>query len=126
MCEGLALKSNKQRKVEIKALRAKKKQVAAERLAATLSPSALMVGFQFAGQALVNATKLGKNNSYSTPDFVVRGFYLDKPFTCKDCGAEEVWRATQQKWWYETMQGDVWATAVRCKACRKKKQLEKH
>lgn len=84
-----------------------------------------MVGFQFAGQALVNATKLGKNNSYGTPDFVARSFYLDKPFTCKDCGAKEVWRATQQKWWYETMQGDVWTTAVRCKACRKKEVARK-
>lgn len=119
------MKSNNQRKVEIKALRAKKKQVAAERLAVTLSPSVLKVGFLFAGQALVNTTKLAANNSYSTPDFVSRGFYMDEPFTCKDCGVEEVWRATQQKWWYETIQGDVWTTAVRCNACRKKENARK-
>ena len=37
-----------------------------------------------------------KNNSYGPPLY-----YLDQPFTCVDCGAEEVWTAEQQKWYFE-------------------------
>ncbi|MDR3212372.1 MAG: zinc-ribbon domain-containing protein [Azoarcus sp.] len=47
-----------------------------------------------------------------------KGFYRDKPFICKDCGAVEIWKAWQQKWWYEQRQGDPDSTAVRCRACR--------
>jgi putative zinc ribbon protein len=53
------------------------------------------------------------NNSYSPPTF-----YEDMPFTCVDCGAEELWTAEQQKWWYEEAKGPVQSTAVRCRACR--------
>ncbi|NJN62990.1 MAG: hypothetical protein HC795_17065 [Coleofasciculaceae cyanobacterium RL_1_1] len=40
------------------------------------------------------------------------------PFVCKDCGVIQVWRNTQQKWWYEVMKGDIWTIAVRCRPCR--------
>jgi len=33
-----------------------------------------------------------------------------------------VWTGTQQKWWYEVAKGFVYATAVRCRVCRRKKQ----
>ena len=45
-------------------------------------------------------------------------FYEDVPFTCVDCGCEEVWTAEQQKWWYETAKGYIFAIAKRCRACR--------
>ena len=45
-------------------------------------------------------------------------YYTDRPFTCKDCGQACVWRAEDQKWWYEEMHGLLDATAVRCRACR--------
>ena len=70
----------------------------------------------------VNAENLAPTGSYSTPDFVERGFYVDKPFVCKACGKQEVWSAGQQKWWYETAKGDVWTTATRCLACRRKER----
>ena len=69
------------------------------------------------GCALVNASLLKPDGSYSTPDYVLRGYYLDVPFTCKDCGKAEVWRDTQQKWWYETAKGGVWTMATRCRGC---------
>lgn len=59
------------------------------------------------GRTKVNAALLRPDNSYSLPDYVTRGYYLDRPFTCKDCGKPEVWSATQQKWWYETAKGGV-------------------
>lgn len=54
--------------------------------------------------------------SYSPPPL----FYVDREFTCRDCGREEVWTAQRQKWYYEVAKGSLHATAVRCRACRKK------
>ena len=66
----------------------------------------------------VNESLLATFNSYGAPDFVTRGYYVDMPFRCKDCGKEEVWTGTQQKWWYEVARGYAHSTAVRCRACR--------
>ena len=74
------------------------------------------------GRTKVNATLLRPDNSYGFPDYVERGYYLDKPFTCKDCGKQEVWAATQQKWWYETAKGGVWTMATRCRLCRRRER----
>jgi predicted RNA-binding Zn-ribbon protein involved in translation (DUF1610 family) len=75
--------------------------------------------------APVNYDLLAPRRSYGTPDFVARGYYEDRPFTCRDCGKKEVWRATQQKWWYETAKGDWDTTAVRCRQCRRKERERK-
>lgn len=61
------------------------------------------------------------NNSYDAPP----AFYVDKPFKCIDCGTEEVWTAKQQKWYYEQEKGTLYATAVRCRACRRKNRDQK-
>lgn len=61
---------------------------------------------------------LAPDNSYSAPDWLVRGFYEDLPFVCRDCGAEGVWTAARQKWWYEVARGGRWTTARRCRGCR--------
>ena len=45
-------------------------------------------------------------------------FYEDVPFTCQDCGSQEVWTAEQQKWWYEVAKGSIYSMAVRCRRCR--------
>ncbi|WP_171088942.1 zinc-ribbon domain containing protein [Usitatibacter rugosus] len=77
------------------------------------------------GQVLVNPDNLRPTNSYRTPDFVDREFYVDRPFQCKDCGTAQIWTATQQKWWYESAKGDVWTVAVRCRTCRRREQARK-
>jgi hypothetical protein len=74
------------------------------------------------GQVLVNAANLRPTNSYGTPDFAKREFYVDRPFQCKDCGIAQIWTATQQKWWYESAKGDVWTVAIRCRPCRRREQ----
>ncbi|WP_128003711.1 zinc-ribbon domain containing protein [Piscinibacter defluvii] len=74
---------------------------------------------------LVNPDNLCPNNSYDTPDFVKRGYYVDRPFTCKSCGVSQVWTETQQKWWYESAKGDVWAVAVLCRPCRRREQARR-
>lgn len=52
------------------------------------------------------------------PYFIERGSYLDVPFTCASCGSEEVWTATQQKWWYEAAKGSLYSGAKLCRSCR--------
>jgi len=51
--------------------------------------------------------------------------YVDRPFTCRDCGTKEVWTAEQQKWYYEVAKGSIHAKAVRCRACRDRIKGEK-
>ena len=46
-------------------------------------------------------------------------YYLDLPFTCRRCGTREIWKATDQKWYYESAKGHIDARAVECHACRK-------
>lgn len=49
-------------------------------------------------------------------------YYVDREFTCRDCGSHEVWTAKQQKWWYEVALGNINSTAVRCRPCRRADQ----
>ena len=60
-------------------------------------------------------------NTYSVPP----AYYYDKAFHCADCGAHEIWTAKQQKWWYEEAGGYFFATATRCRDCRKKERERK-
>jgi hypothetical protein len=69
-----------------------------------------------------NPSLLAPYNSYGCPKFVERGYYVDSPFKCVDCGIDEIWRATQQKWWYEVAKGQVWTQAKRCRNCRRKER----
>lgn len=109
------MKSGKQRKAEIQQQRAARalKTVVAGRAQPVLPAQ---------GIAPCNQLKLAPYNSYGQPDFVARGYYQDEPFCCKDCGKQEVWTATRQKWWYEVAQGQVFTTANRCNSCRRKER----
>ena len=40
-------------------------------------------------------------------------------FRCRDCGKEEIWKAADQKWFYEEAKAHMDATAVRCHVCRR-------
>lgn len=73
------------------------------------------------GAVAANHEQLAHNNTYGLLPY----FYVDKPFACRDCGKEEVWRATQQKWWYEVAKGQIDTKAVRCKTCRRKERERK-
>jgi hypothetical protein len=68
----------------------------------------------------VNPELLRPYNSYGVPVFVSLGYYVDYAFVCRDCGRDQVWRAAQQKWWYEIAKGQVYSMAVRCRSCRAK------
>jgi len=106
------MKSGKQRRAEIKARRL-------ERAAAVagLNPRVVLRSLPL-GSVIADATQLGHVSTYRSLPF----FYLDKAFICRDCGVEEVWTAKQQKWWYEIAKGNIYSTAVRCRACRRVEQ----
>jgi len=70
----------------------------------------------------VNEDLLAPYNSYGAPDFVRRGYYLDRPFRCAACGSEQTWTGTQQKWWYEVAKGYPYSTAKLCRPCRRREQ----
>ena len=113
------MKSGRQRRVEItarRAERAKEARAEAERKHDAELLAALGPGIP------VDPAQLAPYNSYGAPEYVFRGFYIDVPFRCRDCGVEEVWAASQQKWWYEVAKGNVWSRAVRCRACRVKRR----
>ncbi len=106
------MKSNKQRRQEIKALR-----LARTRASARPDPRHFS-GVVPAGELAADPAKLAHNNTYG----LLPSFYIDRPFTCRDCGSEEVWTAKQQKWWYEELQKPIDSRAVRCRACRRKRR----
>ena len=114
-----AMKSNKQKRTELAARKArqKDKHKDADHAQIALRPGVLD------GEAVrVNVEALAPHNSYGEPDFVTRGLYAPRPFTCRDCGVDEVWTPRQQKWWYEVAKGYVFATATRCRACRRRER----
>jgi len=110
------MKSNKQRRAEIKAARLKK----AERKNRKYDPTKYPIPDH---AILADQTKLVCVGTAALVDLPF--YYLDKPFLCKSCGAKELWTAKQQKWWDEIAQGAVETTAVRCRSCRKRKRAEK-
>lgn len=107
------MKSGKQRRTEL----------AAKKQARTTKKEIREKPVQIAGDAApVNYELLAPNNSYSGSDFMRCGFYVDKPFRCIDCGADEIWTARQQKWWFEVAKGHIFSTARRCRTCRRKER----
>lgn len=107
------MKSNKQRRQE---LREKRRRRTQKKLG--VRPTGVGRGLLKRlpkGAIAADLSQQVPNNSYSLPPT----FYIDQPFTCKDCGAREVWTAERQKWWYEVAKGPVFSIAVRCRSCRK-------
>ncbi len=94
------MKSNKQRRQEIKAHRLRR--IAQKARISNVRPVDRPIG-----TVEVTPTRLRATTSYGIPDFVQRGYYQDRSFRCRDCGVEEIWTAAQQQWWYEQAQGDI-------------------
>ncbi len=109
------MKSVKQRRKEIKEARLRKaKAMQGMDTKAPISPLPK-------GTVAADVKLLAQHNNA----MVLPAFYIDQPFTCRDCGSEEIWTAKQQKWWYEVMLGNVNSFAVRCRSCRRKRRAEK-
>lgn len=84
------MKSGKQRRAENKSKHRRRKQQPG-------ASAKVSTGSEPSGERIpVNESLLAPNNSYGVPDFVTRGYYVDRPFRCVGCGKQEVWTATQQ------------------------------
>jgi len=117
--------SNKRKRAELDAKRsARRKTVAAKRLAKLAAEGRVAYGEVIPkGAIAADLSQQAPNNTYSP-----KTFYIDQPFQCVDCGKEEVWTATQQKWYYEVAKGPIHARAIRCRTCRQRQRQakEKH
>ena len=51
-------------------------------------------------------------------------FYIDRPFICRQCGARQIWKAADQKWYFEEAKGHIDAKAVHCHDCRKRRRQQ--
>lgn len=108
------MKSNKQRRLEIKTKRRKR----AEALKADpFKASYLRPLYSVAA----DHSELIHNSTYGPLPL----FYVDKPFSCQDCKAVEIWTAKNQKWWFEIVKGNIDSTAINCLSCRIKRRTEK-
>lgn len=111
------MKSNKQRRAEINA---KRLQRAARIEAQMLAPNDGRIRRLVGGEPANRELLARLNNTYCE----LPAYYVDRRFSCRDCGEAGVWTAKQQKWWYETMRGSIFSTAVRCLACRRKHRAQ--
>lgn len=66
------------------------------------------------GAVKADPEKLTHINTYGT----LPEYYIDQPFICRRCGKREIWRARDQKWYYEEAKGHIDARAVECHDCR--------
>jgi hypothetical protein len=122
------MKSNKQKRAELEARRAVKREAAAlkARREVEARRRRVLEGALERGAVAVNPARLvGARYGYSVPEFLERGVYEPVPFICKSCGRQEVWTPHQQKWWYETAGGDCFSTATMCRPCRARERARK-
>jgi hypothetical protein len=115
------MKSNKQRRAEIVARRRKRAEKAKY-----VRPRDPRQGMPPVSQtAPCNPSLLAPYNSYGFPKFVRDGYYVDTPFACAHCQKPEIWRATQQKWWFEVAKGHVDTRAKLCNPCRRSERARR-
>ncbi|HMW18810.1 MAG TPA: zinc-ribbon domain containing protein [Accumulibacter sp.] len=110
-------KSGKQRRAEIKAARRVHRMAARVASRVVVLPPGRVVP--------VDYSRLMANNHDGLSAFALRGYYIDRPFSCQDCGAPCVWSAEQQRWWYETIGGSPHAIAKRCRPRRQRERQRK-
>ena len=110
------MKSGKQRRLEIKARRRERAKKLAE-----VNTSLSLDYMPAVGAVAADHTQLEHVNTYG----VLPNFYVDQAFKCRRCGANEVWTAKQQKWWYEIAEGHIDSIAVHCRPCRRVLKQEK-
>lgn len=114
------MKSGKQRRNELKAKKQSReiKHIERKKAALEVDRQTTLASKKADGQPIVDLNALAPNNTYDVPDFVKLGYYLDLPFNCAGCNSPEIWKAAQQKWWYEEAKGGLWTTAKFCRTCR--------
>ena len=108
--KGNMMKSNKQRRQEIKLRRIQRAQRQARR--ATARPVDRPIGATTVTPALLRPT-----TSYGVPDFVRRGYYQDLPFAARIAVRRKSGRRNGSGGGTKSPRA-MWTTATRCRACR--------
>ena len=108
------MKSNKQRRLEIKTRRQRKSGTSGD---GTFDPR----NFRPGSCVTADHAKLAHNSYYCELPI----FYVDKTFNCRACGSQNTWSAKKQKWWYEIAKGRIESIAIYCRDCRIKRRKEK-
>jgi hypothetical protein len=129
------MSSNKQKRQKLKLTRAEKKaelkrvELLAARSRAELELLANQRRAELEKAALLPSLEDGTIIAVDRSKIISRcaipkipEYYRDTWFTCKDCGAQELWTAKQQQRWYEEQGGEIEAFAVRCHSCRRKQR----
>ena len=57
--------------------------------------------------------------------FLMKFAYVDEVKTCSDCGNEFVFAATEQLYWYETLEFLIYSEPKQCVSCRHKRRKVK-
>lgn len=117
------MKRSRQQVREIEKERQKKKDV--QRAIESMDPTHRARGLVSVNVERLKPGPYGGLRGVEWPEFVDRGYYVDQPFQCLDCGAQEIWTARQQKWWYEIARGGAWTIANRCRTCRRRERERK-
>ncbi len=68
----------------------------------------------------VDPLRVNLGGSYHRPTY-----YEDRAFVCRDCGEEQIWKAEDQAWYYETSGAPYYSTGIRCRKCRKAERERK-
>ncbi len=68
----------------------------------------------------VDPDLINLGGSYHRPTF-----FTNQPFTCQDCGSDCVWKAEDQRWYFETFHAPYYETAKRCRVCRRNERQRK-
>jgi hypothetical protein len=121
------MKSGKQRRNELKARKQSRQTKIGDREIAALAAERLLMleSIIARGVPIVDIMALAPNNSCDEPDFVKLGYYIDRLFTCAGCNSPEIWKAEQQKWWYESAKGGLFTIAKYCRTCRRQEQARR-
>src|SRR6188768_3827945 len=103
--------SNRQKRQQMDAKRRANREKAEKEKLAKLAASGRIAYGEVIPEGAVAAdlSQQAPNNTYDP-----RTYYVDQPFQCVDCGKEEVWTASQQKWYCEVAKGSIYGQARRC------------
>jgi hypothetical protein len=61
---------------------------------------------------------------YCAGHHVPKYFYVDEDRDCIQCGQSFVFRAEEQKYWYETLRFNFSSVPIRCATCRRRQRSE--
>ena len=82
-------------------------------------PSHLFFGSRRMDYSTAQRADISRQNYSVCP----RHWYVDATFTCRDCGEEFIFSASEQRFWYEDRHFWIDSLPTRCIPCRKEQRV---